>query len=88
MPKSDFHHQQRKRQQKRYCIWQHDGQRVNQITVADPEKQADIEADQHQQRDVAYGFSSERVQGLREIGQRAQRPSREASQRSDAHTPA
>lgn len=73
LPVAQLHHQQRSAEEESHGIRQDDGQRVDHEAVAHPEQEAYVEADQHEQREIADGLGAEGVQGLRKIRQRAQR---------------
>lgn len=73
LPVAQLHHQQRRAEEEGDSIRQDDGQRVDHEAVAHPQQEAYVEADQHEQREIADGLAAEGVQGLRKIRQRAQR---------------
>ena len=73
LPVPQLHHQQRRAEEERDSIRQDDGQRMDHEAVADPQQEPYVEADQHEQREIADGLAAEGMQGLRKIRQRAQR---------------
>src|ERR1017187_5776709 len=73
LPVAQLHHQQRRAEEERDSIRQDDGQRVDHEAVAYPQQEPHVEANQHEQREIADGLATKGVQGLRKVRQRAQR---------------
>src|ERR1035438_2375515 len=63
VPVAQLHYQQRRAEEERDSIRQDDGQRMDHEAVADPQQEPYVEADQHEQREIADGLAAEGMQG-------------------------
>ena len=86
--KAELHDQQGKRQQERNRVGENQRERVNQKAIGHPQQQADIQAHQHGERNIANGFGAKRMQGLGKIRQRAKGPRSKTDERYEVHVPA